>query len=96
MAFPRTVTLKQGGKVLHSETRSRVRANVSADADRFAFPSGVRATYDLSLASRGARTTEWLMTFAQLGFIKDGTAKQIVPRLIAPRNTSSRASPTSR
>ena len=85
--FPRTVTLKQDGQVLHRETRSRVRANVPVDADRFAFPSGVRATYDRSLAGRGARTTEWLMTFAHLGFIKDGTAKQIVPRLIAPGST---------
>jgi glyoxylase-like metal-dependent hydrolase (beta-lactamase superfamily II) len=85
--FPRTVTLKEDGKTLHTETRSRVQANRSIAASRFAIPSSVKATFDRTLASRGARTTEWLMTFAHFGFIKDGPATQITPRLVAPGST---------
>jgi glyoxylase-like metal-dependent hydrolase (beta-lactamase superfamily II) len=87
MRFPRTVTLKQEGQTLHSETRSAVRANAPVSSTRFRFPAGVNATYDRALASRGARTTEWLMTFAHLGFVKDGPATEIAPRVVAPGST---------
>ena len=53
----------------------------------FRFPSGVDATFDRALADRGARTTEWLMSFAHLGFIKDGAADVITPRAVAPGST---------
>jgi glyoxylase-like metal-dependent hydrolase (beta-lactamase superfamily II) len=85
--FPRRVTITQDGQVLHRETRTVMRANVGIPAARFAFPSGVSATYDAALADRGARETEWLMTFAHLGFIKDGPATQISPRVVAPGST---------
>jgi glyoxylase-like metal-dependent hydrolase (beta-lactamase superfamily II) len=85
--FPRTVTLKEAGQTLHTETRSAVRANRSVAGSRFAIPSSVNAAFDRTLAARGARTTEWLMTFAHLGFIKDGPATQIVPRPVAPGST---------
>jgi glyoxylase-like metal-dependent hydrolase (beta-lactamase superfamily II) len=85
--FPRTVSLKVAGQVLHTETRSAVRANRNFAASRFAIPDGVDATFDSALAARGARTTEWLMTFAHLGFIKDGPATQINPRVVAPGST---------
>jgi glyoxylase-like metal-dependent hydrolase (beta-lactamase superfamily II) len=85
--FPRTVTLKEDGETLHTETRSTVRANRSIAGSRFAIPSSVNATFDRALAARGARTTEWLMTFAHLGFIKDGPATQINPRVVAPGST---------
>ena len=87
VAFPRRVTLTQAGQVLHAETRSAVRTNQAIADARFRFPSGVTATYDGELAARGARTTEWLMTFAHLGFIKDGPATEIVPRVVAPGST---------
>jgi glyoxylase-like metal-dependent hydrolase (beta-lactamase superfamily II) len=85
--FPRTVSLKQARRVLHTETRSLVRANRSVAGSRFRIPSSVNATFDRALATRGARTTEWLMSFAHLGFIKDGPATQISPRAVAPGST---------
>jgi glyoxylase-like metal-dependent hydrolase (beta-lactamase superfamily II) len=85
--FPRTVSLKVAGQILHTETRSSVRANRGIASSRFAFPAGVDATFDAALAGRGARTTEWLMSFAHLGFIKDGPATQITPRPVAAGST---------
>jgi glyoxylase-like metal-dependent hydrolase (beta-lactamase superfamily II) len=85
--FPRTVTIKQLGRTLHVERRSVARVNPAIDAARFRFPSGIRPTFDPALAGRGARTTEWLMTFAHLGFIKDGAADEIVPRPVATGST---------
>jgi glyoxylase-like metal-dependent hydrolase (beta-lactamase superfamily II) len=81
------VTLDEDGETLHTETRSAVRANRAVAASRFTIPGSVNATFDRTLASRGARTTEWLMTFAHLGFIKDGPATQINPRAVAPGST---------
>jgi glyoxylase-like metal-dependent hydrolase (beta-lactamase superfamily II) len=85
--FPREVSLSEDGRVLHSETRSTVRANAAIAPSRFAIPGSVDATFDRTLARRGARTTEWLMSFAHLGFIKDGPATQIAPRAVAPGST---------
>lgn len=86
--YPRTVALAQDGVLLlHNEARSSMRVNVSLAASRFRFPSGVDATFDRALASRGARTTEWLMSFAHLGFIKDGAADVITPVAVAPGST---------
>jgi glyoxylase-like metal-dependent hydrolase (beta-lactamase superfamily II) len=75
--------------VLHRETRSLVRANPTIDPARFRIPASVTPapTFDAAQADRGARTTEWLMTFAHFGFIKDGPANQIVPRPVAPGST---------
>jgi glyoxylase-like metal-dependent hydrolase (beta-lactamase superfamily II) len=85
--FPRTVSLAEDGRTLHTETRSVVRANRSVAGSRFTIPSSVNARFDRTLANRGARTTEWLMTFAHFGFIKDGPATQITPRVVAPGST---------
>jgi glyoxylase-like metal-dependent hydrolase (beta-lactamase superfamily II) len=85
--FPRTVRLAEDGQVLHTETRSEVRANARLAGSLFRFPAGVSPTFDRSLANRGARTTEWLMTFAHLGFIKDGPGTQITPVEVAPGST---------
>ena len=87
LRFPRRVRLSEAGRVLHTETRSSVRVNRSLAASIFRVPSGVKATFDGALARRGARTTEWLMTFAHLGFIKDGPATPIAPRTVAPGST---------
>jgi glyoxylase-like metal-dependent hydrolase (beta-lactamase superfamily II) len=81
------VTLKQAGRTLHRETRSAIRANAGINNAAFRFPSGVQAEYDGALARRGARTTEWLMAFAHLGFIKDGRANAVLPRVVAPGST---------
>src|SRR4029077_2062083 len=50
-------------------------------------PRRVTATCAAAPAARGARTTEWLMSFAQFGSPKDGPADTIVPRTVAPGST---------
>ena len=97
MWYPRTAALAQDGLVLHRETRASMRVNVSLAAARFRFPAGVDATFDRALANRGARTTEWLMSFAHLGFIKDGAADVDHAASPSPRAArSSRATGTRR
>ncbi len=85
--FPRTVSIRLDGKVIHTETRSSIAVNRPASATRFQFPSGIAPRYSATLAARGAATTEFLMSFAQDGFPKDGPADQIVPRAVAPGST---------
>jgi glyoxylase-like metal-dependent hydrolase (beta-lactamase superfamily II) len=85
--FPRTASIKVAGQTVHTETRTSVAINRPADAARYRIPSGVRPTYSATLADRGARTTEWLMTFAHLGFPKDGAADRITPVPVAPGST---------
>src|SRR3954468_23013141 len=87
LRFPRTVSMKLDGVTIPTETRSSVQVNPAPSAARFRFPSGVNARFDSDLAARGARTTEWLMSFAQFGFPKDGPADTIVPRTVAPGST---------
>src|SRR3954470_2930763 len=87
LRFPRTVSMKLDGVTIHTETRSSVQVNPAPSAARFRFPAGVNARFDSDLAARGARTTEWLMSFAQFGFPKDGPADTIVPRTVAPGST---------
>jgi glyoxylase-like metal-dependent hydrolase (beta-lactamase superfamily II) len=87
LRFPRTVSLRLDGVTIHTESRTSVRVNPASSAARFRFPSGVNARFDSDLAARGARTTEWLMSFAQFGFPKDGPADTIVPRTVAPGST---------
>jgi glyoxylase-like metal-dependent hydrolase (beta-lactamase superfamily II) len=85
--FPATASIRLDGKVIHTETRTSIAINRPASAARFRFPSGIAPTFDARLAARGAATTEWLMSFAQDGFPKDGPADQIVPRVVAPGST---------
>ena len=85
--FPRTASIRLDGKVVHTETRTSIAVNRPASATRFRFPAGIAPAYDARLAARGAATTEWLMSFAQDGFPKDGAADQIVPRVVAPGST---------
>jgi len=61
--------------------------NPRIPASRFAFPSSVKPRFDRTLARRGNRTTEWLMSFAHLGFPKDGPNTAIQPREVAPGTT---------
>jgi Metallo-beta-lactamase superfamily len=85
--FPRTVSIRLDGKVIHTETRSSIAVNRPASAARFRFPAGIAPRYSATLAARGAATTEFLMSFAQDGFPKDGSADQIVARPVAPGST---------
>jgi glyoxylase-like metal-dependent hydrolase (beta-lactamase superfamily II) len=85
--FPRTVSIKVDGRTMHTETRSAIRANSAVQSSRFRFPAGVDATFDRALADRGASTMSWLMSFAHLGFVKDGPATQIAPKVVAPGST---------
>jgi glyoxylase-like metal-dependent hydrolase (beta-lactamase superfamily II) len=85
--FPRTVSIRLAGQTVHTETRTSIAINGAPNAARFRFPAGVRPTFSASLAARGARTTEWLMTFAQFGFPKDGPATQINPLPVAAGST---------
>ena len=39
--FPRTVSIRLDGKVIHTETRSSIAVNRRASAARFRFPSGI-------------------------------------------------------
>jgi glyoxylase-like metal-dependent hydrolase (beta-lactamase superfamily II) len=85
--FPRTASIRLAGQTVHTETRTSIAINGAPNAARFRFPAGVRPTFSATLAARGARTTEWLMTFAQFGFPKDGPADQINPVPVAPGST---------
>ena len=85
--FPRTASIRLDGKVIHTETRTAIAVNRPASAARFRFPAGIAPAFDAKLAARGTATTEWLMSFAQDGFPKDGPADQIVPRVVAPGST---------
>jgi glyoxylase-like metal-dependent hydrolase (beta-lactamase superfamily II) len=85
--FPRRVSMRVGGHTMHTETRSSVTTNGTVASSAFRFPSGVKPVYDRALADRGAKTMSWLMSFAHLGFVKDGPATQIVPKAVAPGST---------
>jgi glyoxylase-like metal-dependent hydrolase (beta-lactamase superfamily II) len=85
--FPRTASITLDGGTIHTETRTSIAVNRPPTPSRFTIPGALGAKYDAALAARGARTTEWLMSFAQFGFPKDGAADRIVPRAIAPGST---------
>jgi glyoxylase-like metal-dependent hydrolase (beta-lactamase superfamily II) len=85
--FPRTAAITLDGARIHTETRTAIAVNRPSPPSRYAIPGALGARYDAALAARGARTTEWLMSFAQFGFPKDGPATRIVPRPIAPGST---------
>src|SRR3954470_9850685 len=85
--FPRTVSITVEGETVLTENRTSLAINRPSSAARFRFPSGVRPTFSATLAARGARTTEWLMSFAKFGFPKDGPADRIVPVPVAPGST---------
>jgi glyoxylase-like metal-dependent hydrolase (beta-lactamase superfamily II) len=85
LRFPRRVTLRSDGEVLLRERRSAVRMNPRVPSRAFDFPAGVgRAPYNERLARIGERTSEWIMSFANLGFIKDGGQTAINPIAIGP------------
>ena len=87
LRFPRTVALWSDGQRLHRELRpaGQVDANPRLDGAAFRIPASVRAPrFGARLTTVGRRTSEWVMSFANLGFIKDGGQTAINPQRIAP------------
>jgi glyoxylase-like metal-dependent hydrolase (beta-lactamase superfamily II) len=85
LRFPRTVSLWSDGQRLHQETRPRagVVANPTIRPRVFAFPADLGpAPFRAGLARIGERTSEWVMSFANLGFIKDGGQTAINPTTV--------------
>jgi glyoxylase-like metal-dependent hydrolase (beta-lactamase superfamily II) len=91
--FPRTVSITMAGRTILTETRTSLGVNGRSSAARFRFPAGVRPTFSAALAARGARMTEWLVSFAKFGFPKDGPADRVVPVPVAPGSTLITGSP---
>jgi glyoxylase-like metal-dependent hydrolase (beta-lactamase superfamily II) len=87
LVFPRTVALWSDGQRLHRELRpaGKLAANPRLDGSAFRIPASVQAPrFGSRLTSVGRRTSEWIMSFANLGFIKDGGQTAINPQRIAP------------
>ena len=53
--FPRTVSIRLDGKVIHTETRSSIAVNRPASATRFRFPSGIAPRYSTRRSPPAAR-----------------------------------------
>ena len=87
LRFPRTVALWSDGQRLHRELRpaGQLVANPRLNRAAFRIPASAQARrFRPRLTSVGMRTSEWVMSFANLGFIKDGGQTAINPQRIAP------------
>jgi glyoxylase-like metal-dependent hydrolase (beta-lactamase superfamily II) len=87
LRFPRTVALWSDGQRLHREVRAagKTVANPRVGGAAFRIPTAVQAKrFGARLTSVGQKTSEWVMSFANLGFIKDGGQTAINPVRIAP------------
>jgi glyoxylase-like metal-dependent hydrolase (beta-lactamase superfamily II) len=85
LSVPRRVVLRSDGLLVQRETRSAVQANPRLRAAIFRLPGNLGpAPFQPRLARIGARTSEWVMGFAYLGFIKDGGQTAINPTVITP------------
>jgi glyoxylase-like metal-dependent hydrolase (beta-lactamase superfamily II) len=85
LSFPRSVTLRSDGLLIQREVRRGVQANAAFAPRVFRFPANLGpAPFQPQLARIGARTSEWIMGFANLGFIKDGGQRAINPQAVAP------------
>ena len=96
LSFPTEVSIALAGETIHQETRTTFEVNPSLAGTSFDIPAGIAPGHDVSLADRGKRTSQYLQSFAALGFIKDGAhtavdAIQIAPgvfHLVNPPNNS--------
>ena len=70
------------------ERRTEVDVNPKIKGRVFRFPSAVDPVYDADLADIGTRTSEWLLSFVALGFIKDGGQRAINPITITDGTTT--------
>ncbi|MGH2820030.1 MAG: MBL fold metallo-hydrolase, partial [Actinomycetota bacterium] len=84
LRFPTRLRLSVDGEMVLRERRSSVTANRTFARRVFRFPAGVEAPFERVLARRGAKTSEWLVSFANLGFIKDGRQSTVSPLRVAP------------
>ena len=85
--FPSRVSMRSDGERLHREVRSGsgVEANPAIPGRVFRIPADAEAErFDADLSGIGQRTAEWLMSFVNLGFIKDGGQTTIDPQRVAP------------
>jgi len=87
MMFPRQVSLTSDGFTMIRETRRGLTANPTVRGQVFRFPAGVgRSEFQPRLAHIGAATSQWLMSFVNLGFIKDGGQTAINPTRVRDAN----------
>jgi glyoxylase-like metal-dependent hydrolase (beta-lactamase superfamily II) len=87
LRFPLAVSLWSDGQRIHQETRTAagLAANPRLGRQAFRIPGDVRAErFGNRLSMVGQKTSEWVMSFANLGFIKDGGQTAINPTRIAP------------
>lgn len=89
LLFPRRVRLTSDGFTLVREARSKVFANPTIRGRTFRFPSSVDpAPFEADLARIGARTSQWLLSFVNLGFLKEGGQRAINPITITDGTTT--------
>jgi glyoxylase-like metal-dependent hydrolase (beta-lactamase superfamily II) len=87
MMFARRVTLTSDGFTMIRETRSAAKANPTVRRQAFRFPANLeQVDFQPRLAHIGAATSQWLMSFANLGFIKDGGQTAINPTRVRDAN----------
>lgn len=82
LSFPRVVVMRSDGERVLREVRPRagVDANPGVRARVFRFPANLGpAPFQSRLARIGVRTSQWLLSFANLGFVKDGGQTAINP-----------------
>jgi glyoxylase-like metal-dependent hydrolase (beta-lactamase superfamily II) len=85
LRFPEVVAIRSDGERLHREVRSDVTANPTLRGRAFRIPSDVDAErFDPELSRIGQKTGQWLMSFVNLGFIKDGGQTTIDPQRVVP------------
>jgi glyoxylase-like metal-dependent hydrolase (beta-lactamase superfamily II) len=85
--FPRQVSLTSDGFTMIRERRTAMKANPTVRRQAFRFPANLQgAAFEKRLAHIGAATSEWLNSFAMLGFIKDGGQTAINPTRVRDAN----------
>lgn len=85
LRFPDRVVIRSDGERVHLETRSDVEANPRLRGRALRIPGAVGAQrFDADLYRIGQRTSQWLMAFVNIGFIKDGGQTAINPQEVAP------------
>ena len=85
MAWPMHVALHVDGQLMHEEQRSNVQLNPTFAAGTFSLPATNPApTFDASFATRGWKTSQELMMYANLGFPKDGDHTVVTPLQASP------------
>ena len=84
--FPSVVTLRSDGERVHRGVRSGdVTVNPTIRGRVFRIPADVDAErFDPDLSAIGQKTAEWVMSFVNLGFIKDGGQTAINPQQVVP------------